>query len=73
MESPRLEAERLLAKACETGPSAQLYDAFDRALSDEQIEASTRTVVRRGRREPLDYILGEWGFRRLTLTADRAL
>ena len=28
-------------------------------------------VARRARREPLQYVLGEWGFRRLTLTVDR--
>jgi release factor glutamine methyltransferase len=28
-------------------------------------------VERRARREPLAYVLGEWGFRRLTLTTDR--
>ena len=28
-------------------------------------------MARRARREPVAYILGEWGFRRLTLTVDR--
>ena len=28
-------------------------------------------VARRATREPLQYVLGEWGFRRLTLTVDR--
>jgi release factor glutamine methyltransferase len=40
-------------------------------MSDEQIGAFDANLVRRERREPLAYILGEWGFRRLTLKTDR--
>jgi release factor glutamine methyltransferase len=71
--SPRLDAELILAKAF--GMSRlQLYTSFDRPLTDAE-RADARTLVeRRGRREPLAYVLGEWGFRRLTLRTDaRAL
>ncbi len=69
-ESPRLDAERLLAKA--TGlERIELYMAFDRPLTPAELETARELVVRRARREPLQYVLGEWGFRRLTLTVDR--
>src|SRR4026208_2422554 len=40
-------------------------------MRDEQLEAFDANIVRREKREPLAYILGEWGFRRLTLKTDR--
>ena len=44
------------------------------ARQDDELAVARELVERRGRREPLAYILGEWGFRRLTLrTDDRAL
>jgi release factor glutamine methyltransferase len=69
-ETPRLDAERLLAKA--TGlERIELYMAFDRPLTPAELIAARQLVARRARREPLQYVLGEWGFRRLTLTVDR--
>ena len=47
------------------------YAELDRALTPEQEAAFEANVARRVRREPLAYILGEWGFRRLTLRTDR--
>ena len=44
-------------------------DALDSALI--ALTAARELVRRRGRREPLAYVLGEWGFRRLTLRTDR--
>jgi len=39
-----------------------------------ELDAIRPLVARRGKREPLAYVLGEWGFRRLTLATDaRAL
>ena len=35
------------------------------------LTACRELVRQRGRREPLAYVLGEWGFRRLTLRVDR--
>ena len=40
-------------------------------MSDEQVGAFDANLVAREQREPLAYILGEWGFRRLTLKTDR--
>jgi release factor glutamine methyltransferase len=71
VESARLESELLLAKACDDCARALLYAELDREMSDEQVSAFDANLVRRERREPLAYILGEWGFRRLTLKTDR--
>ena len=71
VESARLEAELLLARACDDCARALLYAELDRELTPGQEEAFEANVVRREHREPLAYILGEWGFRRLTLKTDR--
>jgi release factor glutamine methyltransferase len=73
VDSPRVDAELLLAHAFGLS-RIELYTKYDRPVSDAE-RATARTLVeRRGRREPLAYVLGEWGFRRLTLRTDaRAL
>lgn len=42
-----------------------------RSLAPVEQERVAALVARRAAREPLQYVLGEWGFRRLTLTVDR--
>ncbi len=69
-ETPRLDAERLLAKAIGL-ERIELYMALDRPVTPSELDAARVLVARRARREPLQYVLGEWGFRRLTLTVDR--
>jgi release factor glutamine methyltransferase len=72
-ETPRLDAELLLAKALGM-ERIELYMHLDRPLSGEELAAARALVARRARREPLQYVLGEWGFRGLTLAVDaRAL
>ena len=71
IESARLEAELLLAKACDDCARALLYAELDRELTDGQLAAFEANLARREKREPLAYVLGEWGFRRLTLKTDR--
>ena len=71
IESARLEAELLLARACDDCARALLYAELDREMTQEQVDAFEANLVRRVRREPLAYVLGEWGFRRLTLRTDR--
>jgi release factor glutamine methyltransferase len=71
IDSARLEAELLLARACDDCARALLYAELDRTMTTEQQEALERNVARRTAREPLAYVLGEWGFRRLTLKTDR--
>ena len=69
-ETPRLDAELLLAKALGL-QRIELYMHLDRPLQETELDLARELVARRSRREPLQYVLGEWGFRRLTLTVDR--
>lgn len=71
IDTARLEAELLLAKARGDCPRAALYMELPRDLDDEEEAAYRELLARRARREPLAYILGHWGFRRLTLKTDR--
>jgi release factor glutamine methyltransferase len=73
VDSPRLDAELLLGKALGLS-RLDLYLNHDRPLGAGELDAARDLVRRRGAREPLAYVLGEWGFRRLTLRTDpRAL
>jgi release factor glutamine methyltransferase len=67
--SPRIDAEWLLADAIGVSRT-DLYADGTRELSAEDEKAFGASVARRAAREPLAYILGEWGFRRLTLRVD---
>ena len=70
VENPRLDAELLLGKAL--GRSRlDLYLEHDRRLNETELASCRELVERRGKREPLAYVLGEWGFRRLTIKVDR--
>jgi release factor glutamine methyltransferase len=69
-ETARLDAELLLAHSL-SRQRIELYTDFDRPLSDAELDAYRALVARRSRSEPVAYILGEWGFRRLTLAVDR--
>src|ERR687884_849824 len=71
IDTARLEAELLLAKACDDCARALLYMELRRELSPEAREAYESLLARRRQREPLAYILGHWGFRRLTLKTDK--
>ena len=69
VETPRVDAELLLAHVLGTTRSG-VYADLDRDVGD----AWEPLLARRATREPLAYVLGEWGFRRLTLKTDaRAL
>ncbi|HZT14360.1 MAG TPA: peptide chain release factor N(5)-glutamine methyltransferase [Gaiellaceae bacterium] len=68
--SPRVDAELLLARALGL-TRIELYTHHDRPLTEGERSAVRELVRRRGRREPLAYVLGEWGFRRLVLVTDR--
>ncbi len=71
--SPRVDAELLLARALGL-ERIELYTQHDRPLTEAERAAARALVQRRGRREPLAYVLGDWDFRRLTLKTDaRAL
>jgi release factor glutamine methyltransferase len=68
--TPHADAELLVGHV--TGLSrAELALESSRAVSDEERRCVEDLVGRRATREPLQYVLGEWGFRRLTLKVDR--
>lgn len=70
--SSRVDAEHLVGHVLGLTRS-QLY-ASDAALGEDDSGRLLALVERRRAREPLAYVLGEWGFRRLTLAVDgRAL
>jgi len=68
LDTPRVDAEWLTAAVLGVSRTdIQLHDEIDA----DELELLVR---RREQREPLAYVLGEWGFRRLTLKTDhRAL
>jgi release factor glutamine methyltransferase len=70
VETPRVDAELLLAHVLGTTRSGVLADG-NRTLNETERTALERLLERREAREPLAYVLGEWGFRRLTLKVDR--
>jgi release factor glutamine methyltransferase len=73
VESPRVDAELILSRALGL-QRIELYTQHDRPLNEAERAHARELVQRRGRREPLAYVLGDWGFRRLTLKTDaRAL
>ena len=69
-DTPAVDAELLLAHVLGTTRSVVRADA-SRALTDDELASLEPLVARREQREPLAYVLGEWGFRRLTLKVDR--
>jgi len=72
-EQPRVEAERLLAHALRM-ERVELYMHLDRPLASSELDDARALLTRRATGEPLQYVLGEWGFRRLMLRVDaRAL
>jgi release factor glutamine methyltransferase len=69
-ESPRLDAELLLAAAIGVD-RAQLVIAAQDSLAGEETERYERMLARRIAREPVAYILGRKHFRRLVVNVDR--
>ena len=68
VETPRADAEWLVAQLLGTTRSGLA------GRLDDEVGGLEPLLARREAREPLAYVLGEWGFRRLTLKTDaRAL
>jgi release factor glutamine methyltransferase len=67
--TPRLDAELLLSHGLGLS-RIELYTQFERPLDDAELAACRELVRRRGLREPVAYVIGHWGFRRLDLTVD---
>jgi release factor glutamine methyltransferase len=71
VETAGVDAEWLLSHAL---GSSRAGLAFARDVGDPELARFRSLVERRRAREPLAYVLGEWGFRRLILRTDaRAL
>ena len=67
--TPRLDAELLVGHALGLS-RIELYTNFDRPLDEPELAACRVLLERRGRREPVAYILGRWGFHGLDLAVD---
>ena len=63
-------AELLAARLLGVGRGL-LAGAFDRAAEERHLAAMRRGMSRLAKGEPLQYVLGEWDFRTLTLKCDR--
>lgn len=70
VDTPRVDAELLLGHVARTTRSQLALDRRRELAKAEAAELQT-LLARRRAREPLAYVLGEWGFRRLTLKTDR--
>lgn len=72
-EHPRLDAEILLGDVLGL-QRLELYLHHDRPLAPAEVDAFRAHLRRRGRGEPVAYLIGTWGFRTITLATDaRAL
>lgn len=69
VEKPRLNAELLLCH-CTGRSRVELYAYPERGLGQREMKGFLRAVMRRARREPLQYIIGRKGFRRLEIVVD---
>ncbi|MCC6222847.1 MAG: peptide chain release factor N(5)-glutamine methyltransferase [Thermoleophilia bacterium] len=67
--SPRADAEHLVAHVLRSGRT-ELYATPERELTAGEAASLAALVARRAAREPLAYLLGEWGFRGLVLAVD---
>ena len=73
VDTPSVDAEWLLSHVLGC-TRTELQLERNRELTPDEQRALSAALERRARREPLAYVLGEWGFRGLTLTVDaRAL
>lgn len=61
VDSPRLQVELLLAHVRGV-PRLELYLAFDRAVTETELDALREMIKRRGNREPLQHIIGSTSF-----------
>ena len=67
---PQIAAELLAARLLKCGRGF-LTPFMDKMVSEPHLEAMRRGMVRLVKGEPVQYVLGEWDFRTLTLKCDR--
>src|ERR1700679_65564 len=70
VESPRLDAELVVSHVLGI-PRMGLYMGFENPVADADLATIRELVRRRGRREPLQYVLGFTEFHGLRLKTDR--
>ncbi|PWU10588.1 MAG: peptide chain release factor N(5)-glutamine methyltransferase [Verrucomicrobia bacterium] len=70
VDSPRLQAELLLAHRLKL-PRMKLYLNFEQKLTDAELSEVRELVQRRGRREPLQQIVGSTSFCGLEIAVNR--
>jgi release factor glutamine methyltransferase len=70
LPSPRLDAELLLGEVLGLG-RLELYLHHDRPLQESEVDAFRELLRRRGRGEPVAYLVGTTGFRSLILATDQ--
>lgn len=66
----QVAAELLVARLMNCG-RGMLSGVLDKEAPEKYLEAMRRGMARLARGEPLQYVLGEWDFRTLTLKCDR--
>ena len=73
VSEPKLSAQHILAHVLGLG-RMDLYLQFDRPLKEAELEKIRPLLARRAKHEPLQYIIGHTGFRKLSIKCDpRAL
>jgi release factor glutamine methyltransferase len=70
--SPRLQVELLLAHLLRM-PRMKLYLSFERVLTSMELDALRALVLRRGQREPLQYIVASTSFCGLEIALSRGV
>jgi release factor glutamine methyltransferase len=69
-EEPALDVARIVERAAGLSPSA-LVTALDDPATTRQVRFFDQMVARSEAGEPLQYVLGRWGFRSLEVLVDR--
>ena len=67
---PEVCAELMMARLLKCGRGT-LASFLEKEVDDKRLEAMRRGMARLVKGEPLQYVLGEWDFRSLTLKCDR--
>jgi release factor glutamine methyltransferase len=67
---PQIASELLAARLLKCGRGF-LVSSMDKVVPETHLEAMRRGMVRLANGEPVQHVLGEWDFRKLTLKCDR--
>ena len=70
IDQPEQELRWIIERATGLTPSEQVA-SLDEPVTERQVRFVDEMVARRSKGEPLQYVLGRWGFRTLDLMVDR--